>query len=87
MDYKPLFDRVLVKAISSEQNFGGIIIPDSSSNLKKGEVVAAGAGRPGVRMEVSAGQTVLYAKDSATPVNLDGEQYLILNERDIWMVK
>ena len=86
MDYKPLFDRIVIKTVSSEQSFGGLIIPDASTNLKKGIAVAVGAGKAGLPMTVSEGQTVFYKHDDATPITLEGEQYLILNENNIWMV-
>jgi len=83
----PLFDRVLVKPLSSEQNFGGLVIPDTSSNLKTGTVISAGAGRQGIPMTVKEGQIIYFRKDDAVPFTLEGEQYLILTEKDVWMVK
>lgn len=85
MQYIPLFDRILIKPISSEQNFGGLIIPDSSSNLKKGIAVSVGGGKNGMPMTVEQGQTVLFRPDDATPITLDGEQYLILTEGNTWL--
>jgi chaperonin GroES len=86
IDFKPLFDRILIRPISSEETISGIIIPDSSSNLKKGIVIAVGEGKDGNAMTVSVDQTVMY-KGDGTPITLDGEQYLILKEQDVWMVK
>jgi co-chaperonin GroES (HSP10) len=45
MNWKPLFDRVLLKAITAEHKVGGLFIPDTSTNLKKGIVIAAGEGK------------------------------------------
>ena len=86
MDYKPLFDKLLIKPISSEQNVGGIIIPDTSTSLKQGIVIAAGDGRPGEPMSVKVNQKVLFKKDGAEPVTLDGQPFILLSERDIWMI-
>lgn len=83
----PLFDRLLVKPISSEQNFGGLIIPDSSSSLKKGTVVSVGQGRAGAPTVVKVEQTVFYKQDSAMAFTMEGEGYIILFERDVLMVK
>jgi len=87
MDYKPLFDRLLIKPLSSEQNISGLVIPDTSSNLKKGSVVSAGNGKPGIPMSVKDGQEILYRQDDAVPFTYNGEQYVILTEKDVWMIK
>lgn len=84
MNWKPLFDRVLLKAITSEHTVGGLFIPDVSTNLKKGIVIAAGEGK-GAPMSVTVGQTVLFKPEDGTPITLDEEQYLILRETDLWM--
>lgn len=80
---KPVFDRLLVKPISSEQTFSGIIIPDTSSNLKKGVVVAVGEGRNNIPMSVKENQTVFFKRDAGIPLTLEGESYLLMEERDI----
>ena len=84
MTFKPLFNRILVKPITSEETIGGLFIP--STNLKKGIVVATGEGFENP-MAVKVDQTVLFKEDSCTPISLEGEQYLILKETDVWMVK
>ena len=48
MDFKPLFDRILVEPLTAEQTVGGLYIPDSSTNLKKGIVQSAGEGKTSV---------------------------------------
>lgn len=85
MTYTPLFDRVLLKPISSEQDIGGIIIPDTSSNLKKGLVISAGNGKPGMTMTIKEGDTILFRQDDAIGITLDGEMFLILNESNAWL--
>jgi chaperonin GroES len=87
MEYKPLFDRILVKPVTAEQTVGGLYIPDSSNNLKKGIVVAAGEGLAGKPMAISEGQEVLFSKEDGTPVTLEGQQYLVMKENAVWMVK
>jgi chaperonin GroES len=84
MNWKPLFDRVLLKAITAEHKVGGLFIPDTSTNLKKGIVVAAGEGK-GNPMSVRVGQEVLFKPEDGTPITLEEQQYLILRETDLWM--
>ncbi len=90
MKLKPLGDRVVVKTVEHEEmSRGGIVLPDSAKEKPfEGVVVAVGDGRitdDGKRqkMEVKVKDTVVYSKYSGTEVKLDGEEYLILSERDI----
>jgi len=91
MNIKPLGDRVLVKPIEeSEQVRGGIIIPDTAKEKpQQGEVKAVGPGKRGEDgtvwpMNVAVGQVVLYGKYAGTEVKIDGEDYLIMSEGDIY---
>ena len=86
---KPLGDRIVVKVIEdTEQTQGGIFIPDSAKEKpQKGEIVAVGLGKmndKGERepMDVTVGQTVLYAKYAGTDVKMDGCEYKILSVKD-----
>lgn len=90
MKFRPLHDRVLVKALESEEKTkGGIIIPDTAKEKPmQGKVLAAGAGARDeggklVPMGVKVGDTVLYGKWSGTEVKIDGEDLLIVKESDI----
>lgn len=88
---RPLHDRILVKrAEETEQKVGAIIIPDSAKERpQEGTVVALGKGRvtddgevhP---LEVKAGDTVLFGKYSGTEVKVDGEEFLILREDEVF---
>ena|SRR6266567_8250423 len=87
---RPLGDRVVVKALSSETvTKSGIVLPDTAKEKpQKGEILAVGPGKVldnGKRttLEVKAGQQVLFAKYAGTEVKIDGEEYLILRESDI----
>lgn len=87
---RPLGDRVVVKRLASEQKTaGGIYIPESAQEKPmKCEVVAVGSGKlldNGKRnhMEVEVGQTVLLGKYSGTEIKLDGEEYVIVDQREI----
>ncbi len=90
MNIRPLGDRVVVKALDAEEKTkGGIILPDSAKEKQqKGKVLAVGNGRildngTRVPLDIREGDTVLYSKYGGTEVKIDGETYLIVNERDI----
>lgn len=90
MSFRPLGDRVLVKRVEEEtKTKGGIIIPDTAKEKPiEGEVVAVGNGKiledGSVRkLDVKAGDRILFGKYSGTEVKVDGEERLILREDDI----
>ena len=91
MKLKPLADRVIIKPLPAEERTkGGIIVPDTAKEKPvMGEVVAVGPGKRGddgkiVPMEVKAGDKVLYGKYSGTEVTVDGEEFLIMRESDVF---
>jgi chaperonin GroES len=91
MKFRPLQDRVLIKALDTdERTKGGIIIPDTAKEKpQQGKVIAAG---PGLRdesgklvpMGVKTGDKVLYGKWSGTEVKVDGEDLIIMKESDLF---
>ena len=88
---KPLADRVIVKPKEAEETTkGGIILPDTAKEKPiEGTVVAVGAGRvtedgKSVPMNVKAGDTILYGKYSGTEIKIEGVEYLIMRESDIY---
>ena len=85
---KPLADRVLVKpADAEEKTKGGIIIPDTAKEKPmKGKVVAVGNGKKDEPMTVKAGDTVLYGKYAGTEITIEGDEYLIMRESDIFAI-
>jgi len=90
---RPLYDRVLVKRLQSEEmSKGGIIIPDNAKEKPlEGEIVAVGNGRVlddgSVRpVSVKPGDRVLFAKYAETEVKVDGETHLLLREDDLLAV-
>ena len=93
MKIKPLADRVVVKpAEAEEKTASGLIIPDTAKEKPmQGEVVAVGQGRVTdngnfVKLEVKVGDKVLYGKYSGTEVTIDGTEYLIMRESDIYAI-
>lgn len=88
---KPLGDRVVVKpALAEEKTAGGIILPDTAKEKPvEGTIVAAGPGKVAddgkvIKMEVKVGDKVLYGKYSGTEVTINGEEYLIMRESDVF---
>ncbi len=93
MKIKPLGDRIVIKPSPAEEKTkGGIILPDTAKEKPVvGEVVAVGPGRKTdegktVPMELKVGDKVLYGKYSGTEVTVDGQEYLIMRESDIFAV-
>jgi len=85
---KPLADRVLVEpAAAEEKTASGLYIPDTAKEKpQRGEVVAAGEGKKDEPMTVKAGDTVLYGKYAGTEITVDGKDYLIMRESDIFAI-
>ncbi len=90
---RPLHDRVVIKrAEEKEQMVGGLYVPDTAKEKpQQGEVIAVGEGRileNGERVppELKVGDQVLFGKYSGTEVKIDGEEYLIMRESDIFGV-
>ncbi|MET0755466.1 MAG: co-chaperone GroES [Pseudoxanthomonas sp.] len=90
---KPLYDRVVIKRVEEEKlSAGGIVIPDSATEQPiKGNVIAVGDGKAldngTVRApKVKVGDQVLFGKYSGTEVKLDGTDYLVVKEDDIFAI-
>ncbi len=88
VNIKPLGDRVLVEAAAVEaKTAGGIIIPDTAKEKpQKGTIIAVGKGKKDEPMTVKPGDTVLYGKYSGTEINIEGDEYLIMRESDIYAI-
>ena len=93
MKMKPLADRVVIKpSPADEKTKGGIILPDTAKEKPvMGEVVAVGPGKVAddgtkIAPEVKVGDKVLYGKYSGTEVTIDGEEYLIMREADVFAI-
>ena len=90
MKIRPLQDRVMVKRLEEEtKTAGGIIIPDTAKEKpQKGEIVAAGPGKKNEdgkvqRLDIKAGDKVLFSKYAGTEIKVEGEELLIMREDDI----
>ncbi len=85
---QPLADRVIVQPAEAETvTKGGIIIPDTAKEKpQKGTIVAAGPGKKDEPVTVKIGDSVLYGKYAGTEINVDGKEYLIMRESDIFAI-
>ena len=91
MHVRPLNDRILVQRIDEgEQQIGGIIIPDSAKEKpQRGTVIATGNGKltdagERIKLDVKAGDTILFGKYSGQEIKLDGVDYLIMKEDEVF---
>lgn len=86
LSFKPLADRVLVEpAAAEEKTASGIIIPDTAKEKpQQGKIVAIGTGTKDEPIVVKVGDQVLYGKYSGTEVTIEGQEYLIMKESDIY---
>jgi chaperonin GroES len=87
---RPLGDRVVIKPTSREEmTKSGIVLPDTAKEKpQEGEILAVGPGRildDGKReaMDVKEGQKVLYAKYAGTEFKVEGDELLIVSQKDI----
>ena len=87
---KPLFDGVLIKPIEAEdKTVSGIILPDSAKEKPQvGIVMAVGEGRANpegkiIPMKVKVGQKVMYKKWGGNEVKVNGEEWLLVEQKDI----
>ncbi len=89
MGLKPLGDRVLIKVEETENALpSGLVIPDTAKEKpQEGTVVAVGPGsyQDGTRvpLDVKEGDRVLFSKYGGTEVKVGGEEFMMLNERDV----
>ncbi|HET6224915.1 MAG TPA: co-chaperone GroES [Bacteroidia bacterium] len=88
INIQPLADRVIVEsAPAEERTAGGIIIPDTAKEKpQRGKVLAVGAGKKDEPMTVKVGDIVLYGKYAGTEVQVEGKDYLIMRESDIFAI-
>ena len=86
INFKPLADRVVIEPQAAEtKTASGIYIPDSAKEKpQQGKVVAVGTGTKDNPITVKVGDTVLYGKYAGTEFKLDGSDYLIMRESDIF---
>ena len=82
-------NRVVIEASAAEEKTkGGIIIPDTAKEKpQRGKVIAVSdIDEKGNKPSVKVGDTVLYGKYAGTEVQLEGKDYLIMRETDIFAI-
>jgi len=86
VNLKPLADRVLVEAAAAEEKTAsGIIIPDTAKEKpQRGTVIAVGEGKKDEPVTVKVGDTVIYGQYAGTEIKIEGKDYLIMRESDIF---
>ena len=90
MKFRPLHDRVVVRRLNAEEKTrGGIIIPDSAKERPlEGKVIAVGSGKRTedgtlVKLDVKAGDRILFGKYAGTEIKVDGVEHIILREDEV----
>ena len=93
MQLRPLGDRVLVKPEKAEQKTASGLYISSGAQEKpqRGEVIAVGAGKlddkgERIPVDVKVGDVVIYGKYGGNEVKIDGEEYLLMRDYDIYAV-
>ncbi len=87
---RPLGERVVVKALPSEEKTrGGIVLPDTvKEKPQEGEVIAVGSGKlletgQRVPIDLKPGDKILFSKYAGNEVKIEDVEYLIMRESDI----
>jgi chaperonin GroES len=90
VNLKPLGDRVVVQHVEQEEKTsGGVFLPDTAKEKpQEGVVRAVGTGRvldngTTLPMSVKVGDRVIYSKYSGSEIKIDGQEYLIVSEKDV----
>jgi chaperonin GroES len=89
---KPQGNRILIKPEKAQTSQGGIILPENAQEKpKQGKVVKVGPGTMNKEGRLEAislneGDQVVYSSYAGTEVTLDGEDYLIMSEEDVYGV-
>jgi len=77
----------LSQQLQKKKTASGLYIPDTAKEKpQKGIVIAVGNGKKDEPLTVKVGDTVLYGKYSGTELSVDGNDYLIMRESDIFAV-
>lgn len=89
MNVKPLFDKVVVQPLETEEKTkSGFILPSASQEKQQmAKIVAVGPGGvidgKEIVMQVKVGDTVLYSKYSGSEFKIDGKELTIIRQSDI----
>jgi len=86
----PMFDNVLIKPLEVDEKLpSGILLPDSAKEKPQmGEIMAIGPGTTNekgneVKMVVKVGDKVMYKKWGGNEVKVNGQEWMIVEQKDI----
>jgi chaperonin GroES len=84
--FKPLADRVIIDPSPTEQKTAsGIFIPDTAKEKPlQGTIIAVGDGKKDEPLLLKKGDKVLYGQYAGTEIKIDGKNYLIMRESDVY---
>ena len=82
---KPLGTRVVMKRFEAEEKTqgGNILSGQAKEQPQMAEIVAAGPGTKDEKMELAAGDKVVFSKYAGTEIKYQGEEYIIMKQEDI----
>ena len=91
MNIRPLYDRIVVKRLDTqeEKTASGLVIPDSAKEKpQEGEVKAVGKGKrledgKIIPLDVQVGDRILFGKYSGSEIKLEQDDYLIMREDEV----
>ena len=89
MTLKPLFDKVVLKSVETEETtHSGIVLASAAKEKPQvAQIIAVGPGGvvdgKDIKMEVKVGDKVLISQYAGTTVKLDGEENIIVRQGDI----
>lgn len=90
VNLKPVEKRVLLKPEElKEQKIGGLYVPPTANEDKRpasGVVIELGQVRDDYSFKVKVGDTVFFKEYSPVNIEIDGEEYLVIDEKDILAV-
>ncbi|MDR3185630.1 MAG: co-chaperone GroES [Christensenellaceae bacterium] len=92
MKLKPLFDKIVIQHLESQEaTASGILLPSKAQEKSQmAKIIAVGAGGivdgKEVKIEVKTGDTVLYSKYAGSEFKIDGNEYVIIRQSDILAV-
>lgn len=91
MKIQPMADKVVIKVLDvvEQKTKSGLYVPDTAKEKpQEGEVMAVGPGALNdkgerVPINLAVGDKVIFSKYAGTEIKIDGDELLIVSERDI----
>ena len=92
MNVEPIAGKILLKKLSIEQTAGGVIMPDiAQEGANEAKVVSIGPpiitqSGTEIPIQCNIDDKVLYPKFAAKAVDIDGEEFLIISEAELFLI-